>query len=72
MMAERGVVISHSTILRWVQRYVPEFERRWSRYARGANNITRRMGLRTRWRRVSSRFFSRHKCGYTNRLMTSS
>jgi transposase-like protein len=35
MMAERGVVISHSTILRWVQRYVPEFERRWSRYARG-------------------------------------
>jgi transposase-like protein len=22
MMAERGVVISHSTILRWVQRYV--------------------------------------------------
>jgi transposase-like protein len=31
MMAERGVVISHSTILRWVQHYVPEFERRWSR-----------------------------------------
>jgi DDE superfamily endonuclease len=38
MMAERGVVISHSTILRWVQRYVPEFERRWSRYARGVNS----------------------------------
>jgi transposase-like protein len=37
MMAERGVVISHSTILRWVQRYVPEFERRWSRYARGVH-----------------------------------
>jgi transposase-like protein len=31
MMAERGVVISHSTILRWVRHYVPEFERRWSR-----------------------------------------
>jgi len=31
MMAERGVVISHSTILRWGQRYVPEFEKRWSR-----------------------------------------
>ena len=34
MMAERGVDISHTTILRWVQRYVPEFENRWSRYAR--------------------------------------
>jgi transposase-like protein len=28
MMAERGVTVSHSTILRWVQRYVPEFEQR--------------------------------------------
>jgi transposase-like protein len=34
MMAERGVDISHTTILRWVQRYVPEFEKRWRRYAR--------------------------------------
>ena len=34
MMAERGVVLAHTTILRWVQRYVPEFEKRWSRYAR--------------------------------------
>src|SRR5580692_4133339 len=37
MMAERGGVVSHSTILRWVQRYVPEFERRWSRYAGGVH-----------------------------------
>ena len=44
MMAERGVVISHSTILRWVQRYVPEFERRWSRYA-----VTVRFGPHGRW-----------------------
>jgi transposase-like protein len=28
MVAERGVTISHSTILRWVQQYVPEFEKR--------------------------------------------
>ena len=28
IMAERGVAVSHSTILRWVQRYVPEFEKR--------------------------------------------
>jgi len=34
MMAERGISLAHTTILRWVQRYVPEFEKRWSRYAR--------------------------------------
>lgn len=34
MMAERGVSLSHTTILRWVQCYVPEFEKRWHRYAR--------------------------------------
>ena len=27
MMAERGVVVSHTTIHRWVIRYVPEFEK---------------------------------------------
>jgi transposase-like protein len=31
MLAERDIVVSHSTILRWVQRYVPEFEKRWGR-----------------------------------------
>jgi len=34
MMAERGIALAHTTILRWVQRYVPEFEKRWSCYAR--------------------------------------
>jgi transposase-like protein len=34
MMTERGITVCHSTILRWVRRYVPEFERRWNRYAR--------------------------------------
>jgi transposase-like protein len=34
MMAERGIAITHTTISRWVQRYVPEFEKCWSRYAR--------------------------------------
>jgi transposase-like protein len=33
MMAERGIELAHTTILRWVQRYVPDFEKRWSRYA---------------------------------------
>src|SRR4051795_12435194 len=33
MMAERGIALAHTTILRWVQRYVPDFEKRWSRFA---------------------------------------
>jgi len=34
MMAERGIEVSHTTILRWVLRYVPEYEARWGRYAK--------------------------------------
>ena len=34
MMEDRGVSLTHTTILRWVQRYLPEFEKRWNRYAR--------------------------------------
>jgi len=34
MMAERGVMVAHSTILRWVTRYVPEYEKRWNRFSR--------------------------------------
>ena len=34
MMAERGVILAHTTIPRWVQRYVPEFEECWNQYAR--------------------------------------
>ena len=30
MMAERGIDLAHTTTLRWVQRYVPEFEKKWS------------------------------------------
>jgi len=33
MMAERGIALAHTTILRWVQRYVPDFEKRWKQYA---------------------------------------
>ena len=33
-MSERGVGIAHTTILRWVQHYTPEFEKRWRRFAR--------------------------------------
>ena len=34
MVSERGIGLAHTTILRWVQHYTPEFEQRWSRYAR--------------------------------------
>jgi transposase-like protein len=34
MMAERGLHLSHTTIMRWVQWYAPEFEKRWTRFAR--------------------------------------
>src|ERR1035437_8650209 len=34
MMDERGLRLSHTTIMRWVQRYAPEFEKRWARFAR--------------------------------------
>lgn len=33
MMAEQGIAVFHTTIMRWVQRYVPEYERRWARHA---------------------------------------
>src|SRR5437016_13762788 len=33
IMSKRGIALAHTTILRWVQRYVPEFEKRWRRYA---------------------------------------
>ena len=41
MMAERGIVVSHTTIMRWVLRYVPEYEKRWARYARPVNSSWR-------------------------------
>ena len=41
MMAERGISLAHTTIMRWIQRYVPEFEKRWSRFARPAGRSWR-------------------------------
>ena len=34
MMSERGTRLAHTTILRWVQHYTPDFEKRWKRYTR--------------------------------------
>ena len=41
MMAERGLSLAHTTIMRWVQRFAPEFERRWNRFARQAGQSWR-------------------------------
>ena len=34
LMAERGLPLAHTTIMRWVQRYAPEFVKRWNRFGR--------------------------------------
>jgi transposase-like protein len=41
MMAERGLSMAHTTIMRWVHHYAPEFERRWNRFARSAGSSWR-------------------------------
>jgi transposase-like protein len=41
MMAERGIGIAHTTILRWGQHYTPEFEKRWKRFARSVGGSWR-------------------------------
>jgi transposase-like protein len=41
MMAERTVDVVHTTIMRWVQRYVPEFEKRWQRFTRSVGTSWR-------------------------------
>ena len=41
MMAERGLSMAHTTIMRWVQRYAPEFEKRWRRYAQAVGQSCR-------------------------------
>jgi transposase-like protein len=40
-LSYRDISVSHTTTLRWVQRYVPEFERRWARFARPINSSWR-------------------------------
>ena len=34
MISERGIDMAHTTILRWVQHYTPQFQKRWNRFAR--------------------------------------
>ncbi len=41
MMAERGVEVDHSTIMRWVHQYSPEIEKKVRRHLRPTNNSWR-------------------------------
>ena len=41
MMAERGLTLARTTIMRWVQGFAPEFERRWNRLARQSGDSWR-------------------------------
>lgn len=60
MMAERGVIVSHTSIMRWVLRYVPEYEKRWARSAR-------RVG--TSWRVDETAIRVRGKSAYLYRAV---
>jgi transposase-like protein len=33
MMSERGLSLAHTTIMRWVKRFTPEFVKRWNRFS---------------------------------------
>jgi transposase-like protein len=54
MMAERGSPLAHTTIMRWVHHYAPEFQRHWSRFARPAGSSWRvdetYIEIRGKWR----------------------
>jgi transposase-like protein len=53
IMADRGISVAHTTILRWVLRYVPEYEKRWSRFAKPVGTSWRMdetyVSIRGRW-----------------------
>jgi transposase-like protein len=51
VMAERGLSMAHTTIMRWVQRYAPEFEKRWQRFARAVVAVDETyVKIRGEWR----------------------
>ena len=53
MMAERGLSLAHTTILRWVRRFAPEFVKRWNRFCRSTGQSWRvnetYLKLRGKW-----------------------
>ncbi|MFT0175116.1 IS6 family transposase [Paraburkholderia mimosarum] len=53
MMAERGLSLAHTTILRWVRRFAPHFVKRWNRIGRPTGQSWRAdetyLKLRGKW-----------------------
>ncbi len=53
MMAECGVHVSHTAILRWVRHYAPEFIKRWNRFGKCSGRSWRvdetYIGVRGEW-----------------------
>ena len=41
MVSERGLSLAHTTIMRWVKRFTPEFVKRWNRFATAAGRSWR-------------------------------
>jgi transposase-like protein len=66
MMSERGLHLAHTTILRWVQRYAPEFIKRWNRFGRPTGRSWRvdetYIKVRGRWTYL---YRAVDKCGQT-------
>ena len=60
LMAEWGVHVSHTTIMRWVFRYVPEYEKRWNRRAKPVGSS---------WRVDETYIRTRPKTGYLYRAV---
>ena len=63
MLAERGVLVDHTTIYRWVQAYAPEIERRlrWN---------WKRPGLRRMWKVDETYIRVKGRWAYLYRALT--
>jgi transposase-like protein len=64
MMAERGLSLAHTTIMRWVWRYAPEFEKR----RRQSNSIRRRVARHARSQATIYAARARHSVNAIERL----
>jgi transposase-like protein len=60
LMAERDVHLTHTAIMRWVFRFVPEYEKRWNRRAKPVGSS---------WRVDETFIHTRPKMGYLYRAV---
>jgi transposase-like protein len=49
-MVERGLSLSHTTIMRWIKRLTPEFVKRWNRFAISAGRSWRVDETKDSWK----------------------